>query len=175
MDAVDAPANWQAWRSGIELPDGAGQPAGKPSGAEPARDQARETLPPAIETIIRSWAEEKPAGPVEVVAGPFRRSHYIAICKKTRRGMGWKAIAFIIPPEGMLAGRSPYTYSTSINRIEAQTGYNLYHKLPAHLQETIEEMTATELLSPFQEFDEREMDLPEQEREYDWETDIYDM
>ena len=126
----------------------------------------------AIFALCRSWAVEKPKGSVDIVYGPFRGGWFVAMCRKTQSRLGWKSIAFLIPPDGIGEGKSIYDYSHSINRLEHQIGYNLYPKLPAYIQEIIEEMTAMELLCPFQEFDPAMDERPEQEIEYDWETDI---
>ena len=80
----------------------------------------------------------------------------------------------LIPPDGIGEGKSIYDYSHSINWLEHQIGYNLYPKLPVYLQEIIEEMTAMELLCPFQEFDPAMNERPEQEIDYDWEADSRD-
>jgi hypothetical protein len=47
---------------------------------------------------------------------------------------------------------SIYAYSRSVNWLERNTGYNFFPRLPSHIQEIIEEMTASELLCPYQEF-----------------------
>ena len=73
------------------------------------------------------------------------------------------------------SGASIYRNSMSINRLERMTGYDLFPKLPSHLQEIIEEMTSTELLSPVQEFDIPEADGIEQERDWDMEEDYREM
>lgn len=126
----------------------------------------------AISALCRSWAVEKPKGSVDIVYGPFRGGWFVAMCRKTQSRLGWKSIAFLIPPEGYGKGKSIYDYSHSINWLEHQIGYNLYPKLPVYLQEIIEEMTAMELLCPFQEFDPAMDERPDQEIEYDWEADI---
>lgn len=99
----------------------------------------------------------------------------MAVCKKTRSNLGWKSIAFLIPSAGFEKDRSIYHYSHSVNWLEYQIGYNLYPKLPSHIQEIIEEMTATELLSIYQESDSGLDDRPENEIDYDWESDYRDM
>lgn len=125
----------------------------------------------AILSLCRSWAVEKPKGSVDIVYGPFKGGWFVSMCRKTHSRLGWKSIAFLIPPDGIGEGKSIYDYSHSINWLEHQVGYNLYPKLPAHLQEIIEEMTAMELLCPFQEFDPGLDERPDQEIDYDWEAD----
>lgn len=125
----------------------------------------------AILELSRHWAEEKPKGTADIVHGPFQGGWFVAVCKKTRSSLGWKSIAFIVPPEGFKEGKSIYEYSHSVNWLEHHIGYNLYPKLPAYIQEIIEEMTATELLCPIQEFDPGLDEHPEQEIDYDWEPD----
>ena len=125
----------------------------------------------AILELCRDWAAEKPKSTVDIVYGPFHGGWYAAVCRKTRSGLGWKSIAFVVPPDGFKEGKSLYDYSHSVNWLEHQIGYNLYPRLPAHLQEIIEEMTATELLCPIQEFDPGLDERPDQEIDYDWEAD----
>ena len=112
---------------------------------------------------------------VDIVWGPSRGGRFVAICKKTRSDLGWKSIGFVIPAEGMLAGKSIWDYSHSVNWIENQIGYNLFPKLPAYLQEIIEEMTATELLCPYSEFDQGLDEGPDREIDYDREADYREM
>ena len=126
----------------------------------------------AIFEFCRIWAAEKPTGTADIVYGPFQGGWYMAVYKKSRSRLGWKAIAFVIPPDGFEDGKRIYDYSHSVNWLEHQIGYNLYPGLPAHLQEIIEEMTATELLCPFQEFEPgMEIEHPDQEIDFDQEID----
>ena len=129
----------------------------------------------AILELCRKWAAEKPKGTADIVYGPFKGGWFIAVCKKTRSSLGWKSIAFVIPPEGIVEGKRIYDYSHSVNWLEHQIGYNLYPKLPGHIQEIIEEMTAAELLCPVQEFDQAMDERPDQEIDYDWEADSREM
>ena len=123
--------------------------------------------------FCRIWAAEKPTGTADTVYGPYLGGWFVAVCRKTRSCLGWKSLAFVIPPDGVGKDKRIYDYSHSINWLEHQIGYNLYPGLPAHLQEIIEEMTATELLCPFQEFDPGiEIERPEQEIDYDQEIDF---
>jgi hypothetical protein len=124
-----------------------------------------------ILNLFRKWLGEKPKGTVDIVYGPCKGGWFIAACKKTRTDLGWKSIAFVIPPDGIVDGKRIYDFSHSINWLEHQIGYNLYPGLPAYIQEIIEEMTATELLCPFQEFDPAINNRPEPEVDYDWEAD----
>lgn len=150
-------------------------------------------LAPVFE-FCRGWAGESPKGAADVVCGPLRKAGqgagqaqgavqgsnsaqgssagwFAAVCKKTRSGLGWKSIAFIVPPEGMDPGRSIYDYTRSVNYLERRIGYNLFPHLPSHLQEIIEEMTATELVCPYSEFDPGLDEGPDREVEYDMELD----
>ena len=123
-------------------------------------------------TLCEQWESERPKAAVEMVWGPFRDGWFVAICKKTGTGLGWKSIGFIIPREGMDPAKSIYAYSKCVNWIEHNIAYNLFPKLPAHLQEIIEEMTSFELLSPVQEFDPGLEEGPDREIDYDWEADV---
>ena len=120
----------------------------------------------AILEFCRTWAGEKPKGPADIVYGPFQGGWFVAVCKKTGVGLGWKSLAFVIPPKGLEPGKSLYAYSNSVNWLESRIRYNLYPRLPSYLQEIIEEMTATELLCPYQEFDQRLDEGPDHEVEY---------
>lgn len=131
-------------------------------------------LTPVLQ-LCGKWASEKPKKAVDIVWGPYSGGWFVAICKKTRSDLGWKSIGFVIPAEGMLAGERIWDYSHSVNWIERQIGYNLFPKLPAHLQEIIEEMTSAELLCPLSEFDPGLNEGPDQEIDYDWEEDYRDM
>lgn len=75
----------------------------------------------------------------------------------------------------ILAGKPIWDYSRSVNWIEHQIGYNLFPKLPAHMQEIIEEMTATEHICPYSEFDPGLDEGEDGEIDYDWEADYRDM
>ena len=132
------------------------------------------SLTPVLQ-LCGKWSVEKPKTAVDIVWGPLRGGWFVAICKKTRSDLGWKSIGFVIPAEGMLAGKRIWDYSHSVNWIENQIGYNLFPKLPAHLQEIIEEMTATELLCPYSEFDPGLDEGPDREIDYDWEADYREM
>lgn len=118
------------------------------------------------------WAVSFPGAAIEIVWGPARDGWFAALCQRTQSGLGWKSIAFLIPPEGPVPGKSIYGYSKSVNWMERHIGYNLFPRLPGHLQEIIEEMTATELLCPWQEFDPGLDDpVPEREIDHDFEDD----
>ena len=142
--------------------------------AQVSEPTERGSLTPVLQ-LCSKWAVEKPKTAVDIVWGHFRGGWFVAICKKTRSDLGWKSIGFVIPAEGILAGKSIWDYSRSVNWIENQIGYNLFPKLPAHLQEIIEEMTATELLCPYSEFDPGLDEGPDREIDYDWESDYRDM
>ena len=142
--------------------------------AQVSKPTEKGSLTPVLQ-LCGKWAVEKPKTAVGIVWGPFRGGWYVAICKKTRSDLGWKSIGFVIPAEGMLAGKRIWDYSHSVNWIENQIGYNLFPKLPAHLQEIIEEMTATELLCPYSEFDPGLDEGPDREVDHDWEEDQREM
>jgi hypothetical protein len=89
--------------------------------------------------------------------------------------MSWKSIGFIIPKSGLQPDKTVWFYSCSVNWIEWLTGYNLFPKLPSSLQELVEEMTASEHLCPFIEFDPLEYELPDQEIDYEWEMDLHEI
>ena len=131
-------------------------------------------LTPVLQ-LCAKWASEKPKRAVDIVWGPYSGGWFIAICKKTQSDLGWKSIGFVIPSEGILEGKLIWDYSRSVNWIEHQIGYNLFPKLPAHMQEIIEEMTATEHLCPNSEFDPGLEEGADGEIDYDWEADYRDM
>ena len=149
-DSLDAAPLWSM--ASAAGPDGRGVPAPLPD-------------------LCAAWATERPKAPVDIVWGPHDAGWFVAICKKTRGSLGWKSIAFLIPREGIPASGKIWDYSHSVNWLERRIGYDLFPKLPSHLQEIIEEMTATELLCPFQEYDPRIDDGPEHEVDYDMEED----
>ena len=130
-----------------------------------------EAVAPALE-VCRKWAGEAPNDPASVVYGPLRDSWFVAVCKKIRKAPGWKAIGFFLPQTGFDAVRGIFSYSVSVNWLEHNTGYNFFPRLPSHLQEIIEEMTAAELLCPFQEVEMIEPDLPDREVDRDMEEDF---
>ena len=128
-----------------------------------------------VRELCADWASEKPKRAASVVWGAFRGGWFVAICKKTRSDLGWKSIGFVVPGEGIPSGKSIWNYSRSVNWIERNIGYNLFPKLPAHLQEIIEEMTASEILCPYQEFDPGMDEGPDREKDYDREADYREM
>lgn len=113
------------------------------------------------------WAAEPPMGFATIVCGPIigregepPQAWFAAICKKTGLKLGWKSIAFLIPNKESADGAA-FKYSESVNALEHQSGWDLFCKLPAGVQELVEEMTVYELFCPFQEQDEeyeREME-----------------
>lgn len=140
--------------------------------------QEKQILPAELISVYElcsSWAEEKPKGNAELVFGPYQGGWFVAFCKKTHSVLGWKSIAFVLPSEGIKEEKNIYAYCHSVNWLESRIGYNLYPKLPDYIQEIIEEMTATELLCPYQEFDPGLYERPEFEIEYDREEDYSDM
>ena len=132
-------------------------------------------VPGEVAEICLQWLSETPKGRLSIVFGPLWRGTYVALCRKSTKSLGWKSICFLIPEEGVVKGISIYRYSMSVNRLEHMTGYDFFPGLPSHLQEIIEEMTSSELLSPVQEFDIPEADGVEQERDWDMEEDYREM
>ena len=126
-----------------------------------------------VRLLCEKWLAEKPHNPVDVVWGPYRGGWFAAVCKRTGTDLGWKALGFIIPAGGPDSSRSLYIYSCSVNKVEHLIHYDLFPRLPSNLQEIIEEITAAELLCPFQEFDPGLLDDgPDHETDYyDWEVD----
>ncbi|MGN1212171.1 MAG: hypothetical protein ACI4TM_10835 [Candidatus Cryptobacteroides sp.] len=132
-----------------------------------------EQFAPVLE-LCKNWASEKPKADVDIVYGPHRRGWYFAICKKIKRGLGWKTIAFVIPKDGIPAGKSIWDYSLSVNLLEYLMKYNLFPELPRQIQELVEEMTAYEHLCSFQEYNNSVFYDPDIELDFDWEEDSRD-
>lgn len=127
-----------------------------------------------VQQLCAKWASEKPKRAVDIVWGPYCGGWFVAVCKKTRSDLGWKSVGFVIPAEGMQPGKGIWDYSHSVNWLEGRICYDLFPRLPSYVQEIIEEMTATELLCPFTEFDpglNEWPDRPDREIDYDWEAD----
>ena len=167
-DSLNAVPHWVMWE----------MEPGTAGAISDGINSANSSIPVPIAPFVkefRRWCEEKPSARVAVVCGRLASGWYIAGCRRTRSRLGWKAIAFEIPfgttlesaviadPIGNLsAGKSDlYSYSMSINRVESISGYNLFPGLPPIIQEIVEEMTASELLCPFIEYDRPEMDGPD--------------
>ena len=129
-------------------------------------------MPSEIVDFCRKWVTEKPIGPVHIVTGPVRGMQFIAVCTRSSSSMRWKSIGFMVPESGLEPDKSVWSYSCSVNWIEWLTGYNLFPKLPSGLQELVEEMTASEHLCPFIEFDPLEYEVPDHEVDYEWEMDM---
>lgn len=129
----------------------------------------------AVFKLCVSWASERPKRAVDVVCGPFRDGWYVALCKKTHGDLGWKSIGFVLPADAAVGEENLWDYSHSINWLEHQISYNLFPKLPAHLQEIIEEMTSAEHLCPISEFDPGMDEGPDREVDYDMEEDYREM
>lgn len=126
------------------------------------------------------WAWRKPYGRTNVVWGPLYHpkgsdqpyAFFVAVCKEERvkslLPLGYTSVAFIVPnyPVSSNALRGIYDLSCSVNAVEYKSGYNLFPKLPAAVQERVEELTDYELFCPFQEIDENMLDYldPEFER-----------
>ena len=132
-------------------------------------------LPSEIVGFCKEWVKEKPEGPVHVVSGPVRGMQFIAVCTRSKSSISWKSIGFIVPKSGLQPDKSVWFYSCSVNWIEWLTGYNLFPKLPSALQELVEEMTASEHLCPFIEFDPLEYEVPDPEIDYEWELDMHEI
>ena len=132
-------------------------------------------FPNNVINLFQDWLIEKPENPLYVVWGPLANRRYIAVCKKSKGGLGWKSIGFIYSEDGMLPEKKVWDYSCSVNWIEWSTGYNFFPKLPVNLQEIVEEMTAFEHLCPFIEFDTVEIEGPEWEMDYDWLDDQHEI
>ncbi len=133
-DHSDAPPRWVMWEMEADGPQ------------EP-------TLLAPLLALSARWAADKPVEPASVVYGYLPDgSLYLALCKRTLSSLGWKSIAFLVPATGPTE-RDIYRYSLSVNTLERKIGYDLFPKLPDHLQEIIEEISASELLCSAQEFD----------------------
>lgn len=132
-------------------------------------------IPSEIVDFCKEWANEKPTGPVHIVTGPVRGMQFIAVCTKSSSSIKWKSIGFIVPKSGMEQDKSVWFYSSSVNWIEWLTGYNLFPKLPSSLQELVEEMTSSEHLCSFIEFEPLEYEVPDPEIEYEWEMDLHEI
>ena len=132
-------------------------------------------LPSEIVEFSKEWVTERPAGPVHIVTGPVRGMQFVAVCTKSRSSLTWKSIGFIIPHSGLDPDKSVWYYSCSVNWIEWLTGYNLFPKLPSGIQELVEEMTASEHLCSFIEFDPLEYEMPDFEIDYEWEMDMHEI
>lgn len=138
-------------------------------------DDIPEGIPQGLVALCRQWVLDSPRGKLSIVFGPHGEDSFVALCKKSTKSLGWKSIGFILPKEMKEDEGTIYRYSMSVNRLERLTGYDFFPKLPSHLQEIIEEMTSSELLSPVQEFDRPEADGIEREREWDMEEDYREM
>ena len=138
-------------------------------------DDVPEGIPQGIVALCQQWVLDTPKGKLSIVFGPHGEDSFVALCKKSSKSLGWKSIGFILPKEMKEDDGSIYRYSMSVNRLERLTGYDFFPKLPSHLQEIIEEMTSSELLSPVQEFDRPEADGIERDREWDMEEDYREM
>lgn len=195
-DSVRAVPRWTMWAVHAEaLPAVAVQLPGQQVGSALQQAAALQGVPGQLAPVFefcRGWAGESPKGAADVVCGPLKKAGrsagqaqsvgqnversasagwFAAVCKKTRSGLGWKSIAFIVPPEGIDTKRSIYDYTRSVNYLERRISYNLFPRLPSNLQEIIEEMTATELVCPYSEFDPGLDEGPDREVEYDMELD----
>ena len=138
-------------------------------------------MPAEIVDFCKSWAAEKPEGPVYVVTGPVRGMQFIAVCTRSRGtkssqvSLSWKSIAFIVPLTGLHPDKTVWYYSCSVNWVEWLTGYDLFPKLPSGLQELVEEMTAAEHLCSYNEFNPLEYEIPDREIDYEWEMDMHEI
>lgn len=142
------------------------------------RPESHEVLRKAVDECYK-WAWRKPYGTTCVVVGPlyFKNRQvpyawYVAVCKKESSGkpfaLGFSSVAFVIP-ETADGSKGIYSYSESVNMVESKSGYNLFPKLPAGVQELVEGMTTYELFCPFQEIE--DYDIERMEVEWEHETD----
>lgn len=134
----------------------------------------REQICNVIDECYR-WAWRKPYGNTSVVMGPlFSKkdslhpyAYFVAVCKqerlKTEMPLDFTSLAYMIPVEG--ENKDVYDYALSVNAIEQHSGYNLFCKLPASVQDMVEELTDYEILCPFQEVDENKAESFRPERE----------
>ena len=129
-------------------------------------------IPLEVVDFCKGWAAEKQQGPVYIVTGPVRGMQFIAVCTRSTGALSWKSIGFIMPKGAVMADKTVWYYSCSVNWIEWLTGYDLFPKLPSGLQELVEEMTAAEHLCSFNEFDPLEYEMPDPEIDYEWELDM---
>lgn len=138
--------------------------------------QADSTLWKRVMDFCYDWSFEKPYGGTTIVAGPIVLkagglpfAHFVAVCKRTGEGLGWKSLAFLVPNHAT-DNRSLFDIACSVNVIEIKSGYNLFAKLPDGVQELIEEMTPYELFCPYHESEEGF----EPEFETEFESDLMD-
>lgn len=134
----------------------------------------REQICSVIDECYR-WAWRKPYGNTSVVMGPLFSSkdlvqpyaYFVAVCKqeriKTEMPLDFTSLAYVIPVDG--EKKDVYDYALSVNAVEQHSGYNLFCKLPASVQDMVEELTDYEILCSFQEFDEDKADSFKPERE----------
>lgn len=139
------------------------------------KSSVKTKMPGEIVDFCKKWATEKPEGPVHIVSGLVRGMQFVAVCTRAQSNMRWKSIGFIVPRSGLKEDKSVWFYSCSMNWIEWLTGYNLFPKLPSGLQELVEEMTASEHLCPFIEFDPLEYEVPDPEIDHEWEMDMHEI
>lgn len=125
------------------------------------------------------WAWDKPVGGTTMACGPLVRASdvtdggnqpvpyefFLVICKKTRGGLGYKSIGFLIPNRADVEG-GIYKFSQCVNLIEHKSGYDFFPKLPEGIQENVEGMTTYELYCSYVEEAAYNDDPPE--REDDW-------
>lgn len=137
------------------------------------------TNPELLGSVINEcykWAWRKPYGRTNVVWGPMYHpkggdqpyAFFVAVCKEERvKGhlpLGYTSVAFIVPNYPITKpAHGIYDLCTSVNAVEYKTGYNLFPKLPAAVQERVEEYTDYELFCPFQEIDDAMLDYLEVE------------
>lgn len=175
--------NWVAWTSVRDF--GAANAIDRTEGVfKEGRFLIGDDLWSALMEEASKWEMESPVGKMDIVVGPviYKKpgttmeksdtsavpTHYFAaFCKKTTMKLGYKSIAFLIPNK---PGQSTqiYAYSISVNTLESLTGFNFFPKLPAALQEIVEEMTTYELFSTFQE-------ISDYNNEPDWDADYQEI
>ena len=129
----------------------------------------------AVDECYR-WAWRKPYGNTNVVMGPLFNpkdsekpyAYFVTVCKKERLDvplpLGYSSMAYMIPVNA--TDKNIDEYALTVNAIESHSGYDLFHKLPAAVQNEVEEITNYELFfqdinSNDEEALQPEMELPE--------------
>lgn len=161
-----------------------------PMATEQQRDVLAANMPakllnmnPAIWKSVISecwkWDWDKPVGGTTIVCGPLVKAselaeegavpvpyeYFLVLCKKTRGGLGYKSIGFLIPNRPEAEG-GIYKFSQCVNLVEHKSGYDFFPKLPESIQENIEGMTTYELYCSYVEEAAYNDEPPE--RETDW-------
>lgn len=147
-------------------------------GREPL--ECRSKLCEAVDECYR-WAWRKPYGNTNLVMGPVFNpknesgkpdAFFVAVCKRERLDvpmpLGFTSMAYMIPVAD--SDKKLSEYALSVNAMEAHCGYDLFGKLPASVQDMVEEITQFELL--FQEIGKDDLDMLEPDMaQQDWTDD----